>query len=558
MAIDQRLLTDVQATIDAGKSLMHENHQEYDEFNRFARYVGRNKVKLSANVAKAVVAGVLTGGIAAAVGLAVTIGKSTVIYVYRRYRKGVARDALAAPQGGLTATTSSMASAADIASGVATGQDIKVVDTNYLEVIDEVEYLVEHGELTNVMNAFADLDNDARALQKLVFTLPYAKCEVAWRTMEYVQRIQARMDGLIGAVNLVQDLVEYSVMLTSLHDEHFKARRRQVVRWIIKKSGSKQAAYAVLNEAANSRGVFHSKIYNSDYTAWARAATGIDFEFQELTASGALSMTGEVLVDASTDYTAQALIGLIDAGVKGEAAAGVWAEASKGVLGDALVSGAADGIASGAGIGIDLALGTNGKDFDYRMGFSNAPSSPESQLPNLIKLHGSLNWFYCDSCQKVNLIDISKAIADYETDTSPYPVIGVCKTCGGQRRGLLVPPLAMKFDIAPVLNPLLELANSRLGEASVLVVVGFSFAEADIYISRMVSRWMQSNLNNRLIIFDPHVRAADKMRRQCSIRIPGFDRRRVAWVGGDAAENVPTFLAGKLYSPSRSDDVDAV
>lgn len=203
---------------------------------------------------------------------------------------------------------------------------------------------------------------------------------------------------------------------------------------------------------------------------------------------------------------------------------------------------------------IDLALGTDGKDFDYRMAFSNSKANGKEGLSNLIKLHGSLNWFYCDTCQKVHLIDIGKAIRDFESDSSPYPVIGVCKDCGGQRRGLLVPPLAMKFDIAPALNPLLELAGGRLSKASVLVVVGFSFAEADQYISRLVSKWMQSNKNNRLVIFDPNHAVAEKMRKQCSVRIANFDRSRVAWVGGNSAEEVPQFLEGNLFkkpSPAR-------
>lgn len=202
---------------------------------------------------------------------------------------------------------------------------------------------------------------------------------------------------------------------------------------------------------------------------------------------------------------------------------------------------------------IDLALGVSGKHYDYRMKFSNSAKNSNTGLPNLIKLHGSLNWFYCDTCQKVHLIDIAKAIADFESDSSPYPVIGVCKDCGGQRRGLLVPPLAMKFDIAPALNPLLEMANARLSRASVLVVVGFSFAEADQYISRLVSKWMQSSKNNRLLIFDPNRTVAEKMRKQCAVRIANFDRSRVAWIGGNSAEQVPRFLKGEFLEKSEPD-----
>jgi hypothetical protein len=68
---------------------------------------------------------------------------------------------------------------------------------------------------------------------------------------------------------------------------------------------------------------------------------------------------------------------------------------------------------------------------------------------------------------------------------SPYIVIGNCKDCGGQRRGLLIPPVAMKCDVAPALTPLLSEAKIALERDDLIVVVGLSFAEADLYISRM-------------------------------------------------------------------------
>jgi hypothetical protein len=49
---------------------------------------------------------------------------------------------------------------------------------------------------------------------------------------------------------------------------------------------------------------------------------------------------------------------------------------------------------------MDLALGTAGKDFSYLVEFANAKATASSIAPqcSLIKLHGSLNWFYCDTC----------------------------------------------------------------------------------------------------------------------------------------------------------------
>jgi len=202
---------------------------------------------------------------------------------------------------------------------------------------------------------------------------------------------------------------------------------------------------------------------------------------------------------------------------------------------------------------IDRALTESEIPFSYLIDFANPkllPTQADTPSP-LIKLHGSLNWFYCETCQEVHLIDIEKTVADYEEDRASYPVIGVCRNCGGQRRGLLVPPLAMKFDVAPPLNPLIDRAASAFSESDLVVVVGYSFADADLYISRMLSKAMQASQKNRLVVFDPDFGVVAKVRRKFSVRIPDFDASRVLWVRGDCAETLPAFLSGKLFNPQK-------
>lgn len=142
---------------------------------------------------------------------------------------------------------------------------------------------------------------------------------------------------------------------------------------------------------------------------------------------------------------------------------------------------------------IDRALEEKSISFSYLIEFANQEPSSSAATVSVIKLHGSLNWFYCDTCQAVHLIDIEKTVSDYLEDRASYPVIGVCRNCGGQRRGLLVPPLAMKFDVAPPLNPLIDRADESFSKSDLIVVVGFSFADADLYISRMLSKAMQAS-----------------------------------------------------------------
>src|SRR6266446_4892660 len=201
---------------------------------------------------------------------------------------------------------------------------------------------------------------------------------------------------------------------------------------------------------------------------------------------------------------------------------------------------------------MDLALGNVGKDYVYKVGFANVDASPvKAGLTRLIKLHGSLNWYYCETCQEVQHVDIRQTVRDFLQDKSPYPVIGICKDCGGQRRGLLVPPLAMKFDVAPPLTPLLSEAESAFEKSDIIVVVGFSFAEADVYISRMLSKSMQTSTKQKVIVADPDYTVVDRLRLKFKASIPNFDPGRIIKMTGDCADLLPKFLKGELKAATR-------
>ena len=204
---------------------------------------------------------------------------------------------------------------------------------------------------------------------------------------------------------------------------------------------------------------------------------------------------------------------------------------------------------------IDRAMIELGVPYSYNLDFANeteGTSTASDPSRTLVKLHGSLNWFYCDACQTVHLVDIEKTVKDYIDDRAMYPVIGVCKNCGGQRRGLLVPPLAMKFDMAPPLNPLIEKATNCFAKAEIIVVVGFSFADADLYISRMVSKAIQAKDSAKVVLFDPDREVIEKVRSKFKARILDFDDARILGVYGDCAETLPKFLAGEFHKKDQN------
>jgi len=104
----------------------------------------------------------------------------------------------------------------------------------------------------------------------------------------------------------------------------------------------------------------------------------------------------------------------------------------------------------------------------------------------------------------------------------------------------------MKFDVAPPLTPLLSEAEAAFERSDIIVVVGFSFAEADVYISRMLSKAMQTSTKQKVIIVDPDSRVVERLKLKFKASIPNFDPSRIIKMSGDCAELLPEFLSGKM------------
>ena len=207
---------------------------------------------------------------------------------------------------------------------------------------------------------------------------------------------------------------------------------------------------------------------------------------------------------------------------------------------------------------MDRSLIKNKMPFSYTIEFANGEvlNSVQEEAVQLIKLHGSLNWFYCETCQVVRLLDIEQAVRNYENNLAEYPIISVCRECGGQSRGLLVPPHAMKFDVAPPLQPLIAYAAQAFTGKSLIVVVGFSFSDADLYISRMLIKAMQSSEETKLVIVDPAPDVISRIRRKFENQIPEFDgMSRILGLQGDCADTLPKFLRGELLKARQTESV---
>ncbi len=164
----------------------------------------------------------------------------------------------------------------------------------------------------------------------------------------------------------------------------------------------------------------------------------------------------------------------------------------------------------------------------------------------LTKMHGSINWAYCDSCQEVRQFDLLFLKEIYEKDMLSYPVMGICKNCGGLRRPLLVPPLSFKFLMFPHLIDIWNSARQSIEDADYLIIVGYSFSEADVYITKIISRSMAMNRNKKMIIIDTNPNLASYLRERFSAHIEEFDQKRILGAYESCEKILPEILSHML------------
>ena len=100
----------------------------------------------------------------------------------------------------------------------------------------------------------------------------------------------------------------------------------------------------------------------------------------------------------------------------------------------------------------------------------------------LVKIHGSVNWFYCEGCQDVIVFNIK----DLKKFDKVYPTTASCLKCNTLTELFMVPPIAYKYVIYPPIVEIWQSAMNILEEADLIIVVGYSFSLSDDYILKMI------------------------------------------------------------------------
>ena len=139
----------------------------------------------------------------------------------------------------------------------------------------------------------------------------------------------------------------------------------------------------------------------------------------------------------------------------------------------------------------------------------------------LIKLHGSLNWKYCNCCNQILLTPWD---TDVDLKTGGFlrwkyggdcaeggeNVVGrayeyICPLDGTKFQTLIVPPTHTKQLTHPIITNLIQEAAYEVRKCKKIVFIGYSFPEADIHIKALFKKNIPNNVE--LLVINIHTDA---------------------------------------------------
>lgn len=111
----------------------------------------------------------------------------------------------------------------------------------------------------------------------------------------------------------------------------------------------------------------------------------------------------------------------------------------------------------------------------------------------LLKIHGSMNWLYCPTCNEITLTPFSESVS-----TIVEPDVN-CQTCESSYSPIIVPPTYYKDMSNNHLQNIYWEADNLLRKASKIFFCGYSFPDADMHIKYLFKRMELNQAKKREI-----------------------------------------------------------
>jgi len=125
---------------------------------------------------------------------------------------------------------------------------------------------------------------------------------------------------------------------------------------------------------------------------------------------------------------------------------------------------------------------------DYGIDFINFERINDWKRPEknkavlLLKIHGSLNWLYCPTCNHIELTPKEKGAI------KAFYKIKKCTECKTLMEPVIIPPTFYKEMTNPFIQKVFLNADKILRSAERIFICGYSFPDADLHIKYLIKR----------------------------------------------------------------------
>lgn len=140
---------------------------------------------------------------------------------------------------------------------------------------------------------------------------------------------------------------------------------------------------------------------------------------------------------------------------------------------------------------------------DYGFKFDDFGFLPDKEQIKLFKLHGSLNWLYCPTCNSFTYTGNKKGVIELVRPSNPRRVL--CNKCESLLKAIIIPPTYFKQFSNYFISSVWFHAEKELRDVDKIIFCGYSFPDADLHVKYMLKRietYRERHLD--IIVFNNH------------------------------------------------------
>jgi len=152
---------------------------------------------------------------------------------------------------------------------------------------------------------------------------------------------------------------------------------------------------------------------------------------------------------------------------------------------------------------------------DYGVDFVNFERANDWRRPAedksilLLKIHGSLNWLYCPTCNHIELTPKEKGA------TKAFYEAKECIICNTRMEPVIIPPTFYKEMTNPFIQKIFLTSDKVLRKVEKIFVCGYSFPDADIHIKYLLKRAEQfKGKTPKIFVVNNHQNKTEQQKRE--------------------------------------------